>query len=341
MYAGRSVGVVVTAYREADHVADVIESVPSFVDRVYVVDDASPDNCWSVIRETASRLNQRHQRVSMTDGGEPRRVVPLRHQRNRGYGAAVKTGYRRAVEDGIDVVAVMNGDGQMDPAILDRIIDPVAREEAAYAKGNRLLRSSDRAEMSQFRLLGNVALSVLTKFAAGYWRISDPQNGYTAIATETIREIDLSRLTDEYGFLNELLVALNVDDYRIADVAMTARYGDEQSTIRYPRFIRRLSWLLLRNFWWRLKVTAVRDFNPAVAYYIVGGIGLVLSAVSICVQLLRSGERARPIGSMLLSLLALAMAIDRDADESESLEIMQYDPPDDRTESVPTIEIDH
>ncbi|ELY83032.1 glycosyltransferase family 2 protein, partial [Natrinema gari] len=145
MYKGDRIGVVVTAYDEASFVGRVIETVPDFVDRIYAVDDRSPDDSWAVIRRAAERVNEEAEgetlpAVAAADGGDDRRVVPIRHAENRGYGAAVKTGYRRAAEDGMDVVAVMNGDGQMDPAILDRIVDPVVTGEVEYAKGNRLLR---------------------------------------------------------------------------------------------------------------------------------------------------------------------------------------------------------
>jgi len=104
----------------------------------------------------------------------------------------------------MDVVAVMNGDGQMDPVILDRIIDPVVTGEADYAKGNRLLRPEDREDMSTFRFVGNAILTGLSKFASGYWSIGDPQNGYTAISRDAIERLDLEAITDQYGFLNHL-----------------------------------------------------------------------------------------------------------------------------------------
>jgi len=128
MYNGQRVAVVVTAYCEEGFVGEVLRTVPAFVDRIYVIDDASPDGTWAEIRETADQLNLAwNGATAIADGGTPRqRVVPIRHEENRGYGGAVKTGYRHAYADGMDVVAVMDGDGQMDPAILSRIIDPVA-----------------------------------------------------------------------------------------------------------------------------------------------------------------------------------------------------------------------
>ncbi|AFO56630.1 glycosyltransferase family 2 protein [Natrinema sp. J7-2] len=333
MYKGDRIGVVVTAYDEASFVGRVIETVPDFVDRIYAVDDRSPDDSWAVIRRAAERVNEEAEgetlpAVAAADGGDDRRVVPIRHAENRGYGAAVKTGYRRAAEDGMDVVAVMNGDGQMDPAILDRIVDPVVTGEVEYAKGNRLLRPEDRDGMSTFRFVGNAMLTGLSKFASGYWSIGDPQNGYTAISRTAIEELDLEAITDQYGFLNHLLTHLNVAGFRVADVPMSAVYGDEESSIEYVPFVRFVSLLLLRSFCWRLANRYVlRSFNPAVVYYGAGTIGLasgLTGVVSSAVRTARSedGVTGMIIASIavLLGLLALGTAIKLDAEANADLE---------------------
>lgn len=337
MYKGKRIGVVVTAYNEAAFVGDVIETVPDFVDRIYAVDDASADDSWKEIQRVASRVNERADSerelaVAVADGGDARRVVPIRHDENRGYGAAVKTGYRRAADDGMDVVAVMNGDGQMDPAILDRIIDPIVDGRADYAKGNRLLRPEDRDGMSTFRFVGNTLLSGLSKFATGYWTISDPQNGYTAISRETIEALDLESITDRYGFLNHILTHLNVNEYRIADVAMSAVYGEEESSIRYASFVRFVSLLLLRSFIWRLKTRyVVRGFHPAVLFYGTGTLGIAGGSAGIAGSIVRvrrdtdsTPELIASFVALLVGLLALGVAIWLDFEENEMLEITRY-----------------
>ncbi|WP_049890077.1 glycosyltransferase family 2 protein [Natronorubrum sulfidifaciens] len=332
MYNGNRIGVVVTAYNEEAFIGGVIETVPDFVDRIYAVDDASPDNSWDVIQRVAARMNDSAEsapELTVTDGGEGRRVVPIRHEENRGYGAAVKTGYKHAAADEMDVVAVLNGDGQMDPDILDRIIDPVVEGEADYAKGNRLLNPEDRGGMSAFRFFGNAMLTGLSKFASGYWTIGDPQNGYTAISREAIEELDLEAITDRYGFLNHLLTHLNVRERRVADVPMTAIYGDEESSIRYVPFIQFVSLLLLRSFVWRLKTRyVVREFHPTVVFYGTGVAGLVGGSAGLggsLVRLLRGKDGAvGVIGSFvatLLGLLALGLGIWLDAEENAALEI--------------------
>ncbi|AFZ74109.1 glycosyltransferase family 2 protein [Natronobacterium gregoryi] len=334
MYKGNSIAVVVTAYEEASFVGRVIETVPEFVDRIYAVDDASPDDSWEVITRVADRINESTEPdMAIADGGDARRVVPIRHDENRGYGAAVKTGYRRAGADGIDVVAVMNGDGQMDPEILDRIVDPVVSGEADYAKGNRLLSPEDREGMSTFRFVGNAMLTGLSKFASGYWTIGDPQNGYTAISREAIEELDLEAITDQYGFLNHVLTHLNVAGFRVADVAMSAVYGEEESSIRYVPFVRFVSLLLLRSFLWRLKRRyVVEGFHPAVVFYGAGTAGIASGSTGLAGSLRRRvhGEdafagTAASFATLLLGVVSLGAAIWMDAEESADLEITRYE----------------
>ncbi|NGM71241.1 glycosyltransferase [Natronolimnobius sp. AArcel1] len=336
MYNDKTIGVVVTAYNEEAFVGNVIETVPAYVDRIYAVDDASPDGSWSVIQRVADQLNEEatpEPAVALTDGGDDRRVVPIQHDENRGYGAAVKTGYKRAAEDGIDVVAVLNGDGQMDPEIMDRIIDPVVTGEADYAKGNRLLTADDRDGMSSFRLFGNAMLTGLSKFASGYWTVGDPQNGYTAISSETIEELDLESITDQYGFLNHILTHLNVNERRVADVSMSAVYGDEESSIKYTSFIRYVSMLLLRSFCWRLnRRYVVEGFNPAVVFYGAGSAGLaggVAGAITSIARGLRGKEGFTGLlasfVALLLGVVSLGVAIAMDAAENENLETTSYE----------------
>lgn len=300
VYEGKTVAVVVPAYNEGGFVGEVIETVPAFVDRVYAVDDGSSDGTWGEIRRAAEYENNRVTRPltpsPSPDGGavfEPR-VVAIRHEDNQGVGAAIKTGYRRALDDGIDVVAVMNGDGQMDPAILDRIVDPVVSGTTDYAKGNRLSEPADRHTMSSWRLFGNFLLTGLTRIASGYWGMTDPQNGYTAISREALETIDVDALHDQYGFCNDVLVRLNAADLRVADIPMEAVYGDEDSHIRYSSFVPGLSWLLFRDFCWRLH----HSYGPAhsvPALYLLGVVAAVAGSLATWWQALSALARWSPV----------------------------------------------
>jgi len=251
MYTDHTVAVVVPAYNESGFVGDVIETIPEFVDRIYVIDDQSTDDTWDEITNAAAAVNNA---VTATDGGAEfdQRVVPIQHEENRGVGGAIKTGYLHAREDEIDVTAVMGGDGQMDPTVLDRIIDPIVDGKAEYVKGNRLLNESDHEQMPKFRQVGNRMLTVLTKIASGYWQIGDPQMGYTAISLKALQEADIEGMYEFYGYCNDLLVRLNVSGQTVADVPSPLNYGDEQSHINYLTYIPRVSLMLLRTFLWRL-----------------------------------------------------------------------------------------
>ncbi|MEA5408406.1 glycosyltransferase family 2 protein [Haloarculaceae archaeon H-GB2-1] len=188
-----------------------------------------------------------------TDGGRSiPAVVAIQHEQNRGAGAAVKTGYEHALRGGSDVVVTIDADGQMDTDSMDRLLDPIARGDADFAKGNRLTDAESYAEMPRFRAFGNWLLTALTKWSSGYWSIRDPQNGYTAISAGALQTIDIDAIPDRWGYLNDLLARLNAADICIADVSMPAQYGQEESTIDLDTYVVQTSWTLLRAFCWRL-----------------------------------------------------------------------------------------
>lgn len=244
MYKGKRVAVVVPAYNEERFIAQVLNTIPSFVDRIYAVNDASTDGTLEVISGIASQ-----------DG----KIAVVNRKKNGGVGAAIVSGHKMACHDEMDVIAVMAGDGQMDPTILPKILDPVVEGKADYSKGNRLSTPEHRKGMSAWRRFGNILLTYLNKIASGYWRISDPQCGYTAISRETLQRIDLDRLYEGYAFENDMLVKLNVVGAQVVDIPWPApNYGYKTSKIRYPRFIVTTSWLLLRDFVWRLWVEYVK-----------------------------------------------------------------------------------
>ncbi|WP_411966261.1 glycosyltransferase family 2 protein [Haloferax sp. YSMS24] len=323
MYLGKTIGVVVPAYNEERFVGTVIDTIPEFVDRTYVVDDHSTDETWREITTYTARVNARmgpsttdQETSALTaDGGEivGERVVAIRHPTNRGRGAAVKTGYQRGLEEGMDILVVMDGDGQMDPDIITSIIDPVATGSADYAVGDRLGGPSYWRGMPPWRLFGNVLLSGLTRIASGYWHIRDPQNGYTAISADALDALDFDRLYDQYGFLNDLLVNLNVADKRVATVPMRARYGDEESGIRYSSFVPGLSLLLLKDFLWRLLVKYVyRRKYALVGMYLLGVVSIIAGLSRFTRKALTrtdtTGSGTRVVGGVLS--LAFAMFLD-------------------------------
>jgi glycosyltransferase involved in cell wall biosynthesis len=269
MVEGKSVAVVVPAYDEELLVASTIQGIPDFVDRIIVVDDASTD-------ETAERARLADPRVEL-----------VRHETNLGVGASIVTGYRRAIDDEVDVTCVMAADGQMDPDDLLTLATAVARGECDYAKANRLASGQAWDVIPRTRFVGNAILSVLTKIASGYWHIADSQSGYTAVSLQTLRDLDLDRLYPRYGFPNDMLVHLNVWEKRVRDYPSRPIYGiGERSGIRLRRVVPTISWLLFKGFCWRLKEKyLIRDFHPLVLFYFFGVLfllaGVVLGLVEV------------------------------------------------------------
>ncbi|ELZ98029.1 dolichyl-phosphate beta-D-mannosyltransferase [Haloferax mucosum ATCC BAA-1512] len=341
MYRGNTVGVVVPAYNEERFVGEVIDTVPSFVDRIYAVDDRSTDRTWDVIRSYATRANKHDRNEPETplapDGGEQadHRVIPIRHPVNRGRGAAVKTGYERALADEMDIIVVMDGDGQMDPEIMTSLIDPVADGTADYAVGDRLAGPTHWRGMPVWRLFGNLVLSGLTRIASGYWHIRDPQNGYTVLSAAALSDLDRDRLYDRYGFLNDLLVHLNVAEKRVATVPMNARYGDEESGIEYTTFVPGLSFLLLRDFLWRLRVRyGSTVVHPVIVLYVLGVVGVVAGTLRLGRRLVsRTKPERREVAGVAGGLTSLAGAMLLDRRENERLKVRLAGEPADSTDS--------
>lgn len=259
MVEGKSVAVVVPAYDEELLVVSTIQGIPDFVDRIIVVDDASSD-------ATAERARAADPRVEL-----------VAHEENRGVGAAIVSGYERAIEDEVDVTCVMAADNQMDPDDLHTLAAAVAKDECDYAKANRLASGQAWEVIPRTRFIGNAILSVLTKIASGYWHVADSQSGFTAVSLQTLRDLDLDRLYPRYGFPNDMLVHLNVWGKRVRDYPSRPIYGvGEQSGIRLRRVVPTISWLLLKGFCWRLKEKyLIRDFHPLVLFYFFGALFLV------------------------------------------------------------------
>ena len=272
MLEGKTIAVVVPAYDEEALVGSTVAGIPAFVDRIIVVDDSSRD-------ATAERASAGDERVEVVS-----------HERNLGVGAAIVTGYKRAIAEEVDVTCVMAADGQMEPADLEVLARAVAAGECDYAKANRLVTGQAWQLIPRTRYLGNAMLSFLTKIASGYWHVADSQSGYTAVNLETLRMLDLDRIYRRYGFPNDMLVHLNVWNRRVRDYPSRPIYGvGERSGIRLRKVIPRISWLLLKGFFWRLgQKYVIRDFHPLVLFYMLG---LFLFVAGFLLGILQIGLR--------------------------------------------------
>ena len=229
MYKDHTVAVVMPIHNEEAYVARAIARVPEYVDLVIAVDDGSDDSTW----EQLSRI-------------ESRRLVRLRHPRNRGVGAATKTGYRYAGDADVDLIAVMDGDGQMDGCDLSRLLDR-AIAGADYVKGNRFLHNS-LVSMPMARLVGNAIFSWLTRRASGFRESVDAQCGYAVIRRPSLCRINLSELYDRYGFLNDMLFAMAGRGLRVESVAVRCIYGQEVSGINPLKVVPAILFLICRRY---------------------------------------------------------------------------------------------
>jgi len=262
MYKNYTIGIVVPAYNEEKLIEETLSSIINSevdADKIYVLDDKSTDKTLEKIKKFKNKFKNNE------------KICIIAHEKNKGVGGAIISGYKKALEDHIDIAVVMAGDNQMDPLQLPRMLDPIIAGRADYTKGNRLLGREYRKGMSKWRFFGNAMLSFLTKIASGYWQVMDPQNGYTAISRDLLERISLDNVYPWYGYCNDLLVRLNALNAVVEDVVMPAMYGREASGIRYSTYIFKVSWLLLKDFLWRLKMKyVVFSFHPLVLFYFFG-----------------------------------------------------------------------
>jgi glycosyltransferase involved in cell wall biosynthesis len=241
MYRHLRIAVVIPAYNESRKIAATVASVPGTVDHIFVVDDASTDGTQLQALAAAQRRSA------------PDRVEVLRHDQNRGVGAAIATGYRRALAVAADVAVVMAGDGQMDPRDLPALLAPIASDEADYVKGNRFMHPAIWTTMPPSRIVGNVLLSAATRVTSGYGHIFDSQCGYTAIHRRALASIDLDAVWARYGYPNDLLSRLRVAGVRVVDVPVRPIYGEHwKSGINFGTALHPIPWVLLRSWGTRL-----------------------------------------------------------------------------------------
>ncbi len=230
--ASPSVHVVIPSYKVTAHILDLISRIGPEVGTILVVDDACPEGSGELVQQ------QCH---------DPR-VRVMFHDDNRGVGGAVMTGYREAIRTGADVIVKLDGDGQMDPALLPAFIAPILAGVADYTKGNRFYDLRYISRMPAMRLAGNAALSFMAKFSTGYWDIFDPTNGYTAISGRSAAMLPLDRISERYFFESDMLFRLGTFRAVVRDVPMDAHYGDEVSNLKIGKVLPEFFSKHIRNF---------------------------------------------------------------------------------------------
>lgn len=257
MYKNKRIAAVIPAYNEETQIGKVIETMPEYIDLMIIIDDKSTDKTVQVIQEYQNSHN---------------RIELIQHNTNKGVGGAIATGYKYARDNNFDTAVVMAGDGQMATEDLPDILDPVVDNRADYSKGNRLFTGEAYQKTPKTRYFGNAFLSLLTKIASGYWHVADSQSGYTAINKKALESIEWNKMYQWYGQPNDILIRLNVLDFRVMDVPVRPVYNiGEKSGIKVRKVIFSISWLLIKMFFWRMKEKyVIRDFHPLVFFYFLG-----------------------------------------------------------------------
>lgn len=269
MYKQKKIGVVVPAFNEEELILETLCGMPEYVDQIFVVNDASTDKTLSLIE--AQR--EKDARIKIID-----------HRENKGLGQSLIDGYVAGRESDVDITAVMAGDNQMHPDDLPNLLDPIIENGFDYVKGNRLLhRNVD--SMPKYRFFGNAVLTILTKFATGYYALMDPQCGYTAIRNTALKAIPIETMTKGYGYNADILCMLNILRFRVTDVEVRPVYDREKSKIKLWKYVPRTSLLLIRLFFRRLwKRYIVVDFHPLVLFYLFAMATFVLLVMPMTIR---------------------------------------------------------
>lgn len=256
-YQDNKIAVVIPAYRVKNKISQVLNSIQDFVSYVIVVDDCCPEESGTFIESQEYNSIQN--------------LEVIFHEKNKGVGGAVVTGYKRALELGCDVVVKVDGDGQMNLDYLPKLIAPILAGEADYAKGNRFVDFKMLRKMPKIRLIGNSVLSFVLKAVSGFWNIMDPTNGYTAISGAVLNNINLEKLSERYFFESDMLINLNFQRCIVKDVPIPALYDDEESSLSITRTLFQFPFYLIKGFSKRIFLKYyIYDFNMASIYLIFG-----------------------------------------------------------------------
>ncbi len=297
MFQNKTIAAVVPCYKEEKQIGKVIETMPAWMDKIIIIDDCSPDRTSEVVK-TYQKTNDR--------------IILIRLDPNEGVGGAIAAGYKWARDHQMDVAVVMAGDGQMDPKDLPSILGPVVSGHADYSKGNRLIVGESFKKIPKVRFIGNSALSFLTKIASGYWHVSDTQSGYTAINAKALKVIDWDKMYKRYGQPNDLLVSLNIHNFKVADVPNEPVYNvGEVSKMNIKRVLFSMSKLLFKLYLKRMwEKYIVRDFHPLVFFYAMGFLQFIICSIfSVRLLYLWTTQGTMPQVTLLILLFSFSVGL--------------------------------
>lgn len=286
------IAVVIPSYKVKAFVLDVIDSIPDYVQQVYVVDDACPDESGKFVLANCS---------------DPR-VKVIFNEVNRGVGGAVMAGYNAAIEGGADVIVKIDGDGQMDPALINEFVHPILSGEADYTKGNRFYDLESLGNMPKLRVFGNAALSLMAKLSTGYWDLFDPTNGYTAIQADVAERLPFNRISERYFFETDMLFRLGTFRATVVDIPMEAHYGEEISNLKISRIFGEFLTKHIRNTFKRIFYNYfLRDMSVASLELVFGVIILMFGVIFGATHWIHSVATniSTPLGTIIIAALSI------------------------------------
>lgn len=195
----------IPAYNEERTIAKVVLKAQKYVDKVLVCDDGSTD----LTAEIAERLG----------------AIVLRHEKNKGKGAALRTLFGAALSIGADVIVTLDADGQHDPDEIPMLIEPILKNMADIVIGSRFLSSSKSVPL--YRRLGNRLLNFLTG-AVSKKRFTDTQSGFRAYSAESVKRITVTE--EGIGVDSQILMDASKKDLRIVERGISVHYEKGTST---------------------------------------------------------------------------------------------------------------
>ncbi|MHC1772675.1 MAG: glycosyltransferase family 2 protein [Flexilinea sp.] len=290
-----SVAVVIPAYQAEKTIFAVISKIPDWIENIIIVDDCSSDHTNDIVNSIGNE-----------------RIIYLRHEVNRGVGGAMKTGYKKALEIGADIVVKMDSDDQMNPNYLVSLISPLVNKDADYTKGNRFLRIAELKQMPRIRRIGNASLSFFTKFASGYWNIFDPTNGYTAISKKVLAIIDFDNLSERYFFESSMLLELCLHRIVVKDVNIPALYNDEKSSLSETKSIFEFPPKLFKGLIRRIVfLYFLLDFSAVSLLLSFGIVSCLFGSIWGIVYWIKSAttNMAASTGTVMIAVLPLILGI--------------------------------
>jgi glycosyltransferase involved in cell wall biosynthesis len=297
MYKALKIGVVVPAYNEQALISKTISSIPEYVDIVIAINDASKDG-------TLTELNKLKEKQ--------KNLIVLDNEINGGVGFSIKRGLKQALEKDVDLVAIMAGDAQMDPQYLKPMIDNMLERKLDFIKANRFLHLEALKDMPLYRRVGNVAITILTKFATGYYSIFDSQNGYVVYSKKSIELLSFNLLSDRYDYENTVLIGMSIAGLKIGDYPIPALYGEEKSTINVLPTALKTIHTLHKGFWRRIYYKYILyNFHP-IALFLLTGVPLVIFGFLVGIYVIydRIFNTITPTsGTVMLAVLPIILGI--------------------------------